>query len=166
MRRRTSLSISTPKANAICWAIAGTAPERIAPFHRDNQVDQVFLRRRGQNGAQTSKHVVQPVRILARIRSDAMSAGILTRSGLQTGRGNRWIKERVTSLRSHDNIPCHTAERQTEEGWMNLTQAADFLHISSTTLRMALERGEIQAEHPFPGGSWIINRSILEGWQH
>jgi hypothetical protein len=120
-------------------------------------------RRRGQNGAQTSKDVVQAVRILARICSDATIAGILTRSGLQTGRGNRWIKERVTSLRSHNNIPCHTAERQTEEGWMNLTQAADVLHISSTTLRMALDRGEIQAEHPFPGGPWIINRSILEG---
>src|SRR4029453_9791772 len=75
-------------------------------------------RRRGQNGAQTSKDVVQAVRILARICSDATIAGILTRSGLQTGRGNRWTKERVTSLRSHNNIPCHTAERQTEEGWM------------------------------------------------
>jgi hypothetical protein len=83
-------------------------------------------------------------------------------SGLRTGRGNRWIKERVTSLRSHHEIPRHTAERQQAEGWMNLTQAADFLHINSTTLRMALERGEIQAEHPFPGGPWIINRRILE----
>ena len=46
---------------------------------------------------------------------------------------------------------------------MNLTQAANFLHISSSTLRMALERGEIQAEHPLPGGPWIINRGILEG---
>ena len=45
---------------------------------------------------------------------------------------------------------------------MNLTQAADFLHINSATLRMALEREEIHAEHPFPGGPWIINRSILE----
>jgi DNA invertase Pin-like site-specific DNA recombinase len=119
-------------------------------------------RRRGQNGAQTSKDVVQAVRILARICSDATIAGILTRSGLQTGRGNRWIKERVTSLRSHYDIPRHTAERQKAEGWMNLTQAAEFLQISSTTLRMAFECGQIQAEHPFPGGPWIINRSILE----
>jgi len=123
---------------------------------------QLRHRRRGQNGAQASKDLVQSVRILARVCSDATIAGILTRSGLQTGRGNRWIKERVTSLRSHYEIPRHTAERQKAEGWMNVTQAADFLHINSATLRMALEREEIHAEHPFPGGPWIINRSILE----
>jgi DNA invertase Pin-like site-specific DNA recombinase len=119
-------------------------------------------RRRGQNGAQASHDVVQAVRILARVCSDATIAGILTRSGLQTGRGNRWIQERVSSLRSYYKIPRHTAERQNAEGWMNLTQAAEFLKISSTTLRLALERGEIQAEHPFPAGPWILNRSILE----
>jgi hypothetical protein len=31
---------------------------------------------------------------------------------------------------------------------MNLTQAADFLGINSRTLRIAVEQGEIQAEHP------------------
>jgi hypothetical protein len=45
---------------------------------------------------------------------------------------------------------------------MNLTQAADFLEINSTTLRLAFERGEIQAEHPFPRGPWIVNRSFLQ----
>src|SRR5437868_10738786 len=75
---------------------------------------------------------------------------------------NRWTKERVTALRSYNEISCQTAERQRAEGWMNLTQAANFLDINSTTLRIAFERGEIQSEHPFPSGPWIVNLSVLQ----
>jgi DNA invertase Pin-like site-specific DNA recombinase len=119
-------------------------------------------RRRGQNGAQASKDVVEGVRILARVCSDQVIAGVLTRNGLRTGRGNRWTKERVISLRSHYQIPRHTLENQTEAGWVTLTQAAAFLEINSHTLRVELERGEIEAEHPFPAGPWVLNRSILK----
>ena len=45
---------------------------------------------------------------------------------------------------------------------MNLTQAAELLKVNSTTLRIAFERGEILAEHPFPRGPWIVNRSTLQ----
>ena len=123
---------------------------------------QLCRRRRGQNSAQAPKDLVDAVRKLARVCSDEVIAGVLTRNGLRTGRGNRWTKERVTSLRSYHEIPRHTIERQQAEGWMNLTQAAHFLDINSATLRMAFERGEIRAEHPFPNGPWIVNRSILE----
>jgi hypothetical protein len=119
-------------------------------------------RRRGQNGAQTSKDVVEAVTILARVCSDELIAGILTRSGLRTGRGNRWTKERVTSLRTYNEISRYTAERRQAEGWMNLTQAADLLDISSRTLRMAVEHGEIEAEHPLAAGPWVFRRSALD----
>ena len=45
---------------------------------------------------------------------------------------------------------------------MNLTQAADLLDISSRTLRMAVEQGEIEAEHPLATGPWVFRRSVLE----
>lgn len=45
---------------------------------------------------------------------------------------------------------------------MNLTQAADFLGISSRTLRLAVEQGEIEAEHPLAAGPWIFRRTMLE----
>jgi DNA invertase Pin-like site-specific DNA recombinase len=122
----------------------------------------VRRRRRGQNSAQTPKDVVEAVRVLACVCSDEVIAGVLTRNGLRTGRGNRWTKERVTALRSYNEIPRHTAERQKADGWMNLTHAADFLDINSTTLRIAFERGEIEAEHPFASGPWIVNRSALQ----
>jgi len=88
-------------------------------------------RRRGQNGAQASKDVVEGIKILARVSSDEVIAGVLTRNGLRTGRGNRWTTERVTSLRSHYQIPRHTIENQRAAGWMTLTQAAAFLEMNS-----------------------------------
>jgi hypothetical protein len=119
-------------------------------------------RRRGQNSAQTSQTVLDGVRVLARLCSDDLIAGVLNRNGLLTGRGNRWTRERVTALRSHHSIACYSAEQSTGEGWMNLTNAANLLGVSARTLRLAVERGEIQAEHPFPEGPWVFNRHELE----
>ena len=119
-------------------------------------------RRRGQNSKQTSKEIVHAVRTLARICSDEVIAGALNRNGLLTGRGNRWTKEGVTSLRSHHQIPCYGNDRRRTEGWMNLTEAADSMGVSARTLRLAVERGEIAADHPLSDGPWVFNRCELE----
>ena len=119
-------------------------------------------RRRGQNSAQTSKEIIDTVRVFTRICSDEVIAGVLNRNGLLTGRGNRWTQERVTSLRSHHAIPCFDADKCKVEGWMNLTEAAKTLGVSPRTLRLAVERGEIEAEHPLDDGPWIFNRRAIE----
>ena len=123
---------------------------------------RVPRRRRGQNSAQAPKDVIDAVRVLARICSDDLLASTLNRNGLLTGRGNRWTRERVTALRTHHEIPCHDRERRQAEGWMNLTEAAHRLGINARTLRLAVERGEIEADHPFADGPWVFKRSVLE----
>jgi len=45
---------------------------------------------------------------------------------------------------------------------MNLTEAARYLGISARTLRLAVERGEIDGEHPFADGPWLFIRNNLE----
>jgi hypothetical protein len=119
-------------------------------------------RRRGYSRAHTPQEIVDAVRVLVRICSDDVIAGALTRSGLVTGMGNRWTRERVASLRSHHGIPTYNADRRRAEGWLTLTEAADQLHMSGITLRLAIERREIEAEHPLPNGPWVINRRALE----
>ena len=114
------------------------------------------------NSSQTPQSVVEAVTALARICSDDLIAGILNRNGLKTGRGNRWTRERVTALRSHHGITCFSDERRQAEGWMNLTEAAAFLGLSPKTVRLAVERGEISAEHPLPDGPWIFQKCALE----
>jgi len=119
-------------------------------------------RRRGQSSVQTAKPIVDAVRVLVRLCPDAVIAGVLNRNGLRTGRGNRWTRERVTSLRSHHKIPCHCPEKRKAEGWMNLGEAARVLHVAPRTLRLAVERGEVQAEHPLADGPWIFKREALQ----
>jgi len=88
-------------------------------------------------------------------------ASVLNRNGLRTGRGNYWTRERVTSLRNHNQIPVYSIEQRAAEGWMNLTEAAMLIGINPKTLRLAVERGEIAAEHPLADGPWIFNRNAL-----
>ena len=110
----------------------------------------------------TSKDVVAAVRSLARLCSDDVIAGMLNRNGLKTGRGNRWTKERVVSLRAWNEIPCFSRERCLEEGWLQLSESAKQLGISPRTLRLAIERGELPGEHPLADGPWIIQRDDLQ----
>ena len=141
------------------------AGEIIAVIHWKGGVHtqlRIPRRRRGYSRAHTPREIVDAVRVLVRICSDDVIAGALTRSGLVTGMGNRWTRERVTSLRSHHGIPSYSADRRRAEGWLTLTEAADHLHMSGITLRLAIERGEIDAEHPLANGPWVINRHALE----
>jgi len=122
---------------------------------------RVPRRRRGQ-ATHTSKEIVGAVRVLARICSDDLIAGVLNRNGLRTGRSNRWTRQRVTSLRSYHKIPRYCPHKRRQQGWLNLTQSAKLLGISPRTLRLAVERGEIRGEHPLSDGPWVFNRCDLE----
>jgi hypothetical protein len=117
-------------------------------------------RKRGGNNQQAPKVLIDAVRVLARICSDDLIAGILNRNGMLTGRGNRWTRERVTALRSHHRIPVFGSD--SAENWLNLTKAAAFLGVSPRTVRLAVERGQIAAEHPLPDGPWVFCKQILE----
>jgi DNA invertase Pin-like site-specific DNA recombinase len=144
--------------------IDGDAGEVILVIHWKGGVHtelRLPRRRRGQNSAQTSHDVIEAVRTLARICPDDLLANILNRNGLRTGRGNRWTRERVVSLRTTHGIPCYGRDRRESEGWMNLTEAARVLGISPRTLRLAVERGEIEADHPLPDGPWVFQRDVL-----
>ena len=117
-------------------------------------------RRRGQRNS-TSADVIAAVRHLVLIANDDLIAGILNRNNLVTGHGNRWTRERVTSLRSHHRIPVHKPAEDGIEPWLNLSRAAQLLKIAPKTLRRAAEAGEIEAIHPLPEGPWIFARAVL-----
>jgi hypothetical protein len=103
-------------------------------------------RRRGQRSS-TSADIVAAVRQLVLIANDNLIAGILNRNGLRTGHGNRWTRERVTSLRSHHRISVYKPVEDGIEPWLNLSKAARLLRISPRTLRLAAEAHEIDAIH-------------------
>jgi DNA invertase Pin-like site-specific DNA recombinase len=118
-------------------------------------------RRRGQRNS-TSPDIVAAVRQLVLIASDDLIVGMLNRNRLTTGHGNRWTRERVTSLRSHHQIPVHRAAADGIEPWLNLTKAAAHLGVSAKTLRLAAVTAEIEALHPLVDGPWIFSRTTLD----
>ena len=122
------------------------------------------LRRKGQRNS-TSPDIITAVRHLVLIANDDLIAGTLNRNGLVTGNGNRWTRERVTSLRSNYRIPVYTPTQNGIEPYLNLSKAARLLGIAPKTLRIAAESGEIEALHPLPDGPWIFSRSALTGSQ-
>ena len=119
-------------------------------------------RRRGQRTS-TPADIVEAVRTLALIARDDVIAGILNRNGLRTGHGNRLTRERVTALRSSHRIPVFCRGRGRHEPWLNLSQAAAVVGVAARTLRLAAERGEIDAQHPLADGPWVFRRADLDG---
>jgi DNA invertase Pin-like site-specific DNA recombinase len=117
-------------------------------------------RRRGQRNS-TSADVITAVRQLVLIANDDLIAGILNRNGLKSGNGNRWTRERVTSMRSNYRIPVFKPTEDGIEPWLNLSNAAKLLQIAPKTLRLAAEAGEIEAIHPLADGPWIFARAAL-----
>src|SRR5260370_3047164 len=117
-------------------------------------------RRRGQRNS-TSTDIIQAVRQLVLIAGDDLIAGLLNRNGLKTGNGNRWTRERVTSMRSNYHIPVFMPAENGIEPWLNLSNAAKLLKIAPKTLRLAAGAGEIESIHPLPDGPWIFARAAL-----
>lgn len=120
-------------------------------------------RRKGQRS--TASDTVAGVRQFVLIASDDLIAGILNRNGLATGNGNRWTRERVTSLRSNYKIPLYRPAPDGVEPYLNLSKAATLLGITAKTLRLAAEADEIAAVHPLANGPWIFGREVLAGSQ-
>ena len=116
-------------------------------------------RRRGQRNS-TSADIVEAVRTLALIARDDVIAGILNRNGLKTGNGNRWTRERVTSLRSNYRIPVlpRGAGRQSSPGSTSARPPPSSA-LRRARLRLAAERGEIDAKHPLEDGPWLFSRA-------
>lgn len=140
------------------------AGEIILVLHWVGGVHTELRLRRRQRGQcmSTAVEIIEAVRVLVRIAGDDLIAGLLNRNSLKTGYGNRWTRERVTSLRSHHKIPVYSQQVRENEGWMTLTQAAAKLAVSAKTLRLAAERGEVEAQHPLADGPWIFKRTALE----
>jgi hypothetical protein len=57
-----------------------------------------------------------------------------------TGYGNRWTRERVTSLRSYHGIAVYKRADDGIEPWLNLNNAERLLQVAPKTLRRKLVR--------------------------
>src|SRR5258708_27591312 len=103
----------------------------------------------------------EAVPMISRAQITAIAAGDAWLEKGATGNGNRWTRERVTSMRSSYHIPVFKPADDGIEPWLNLGNAAKLLKIAPKTLRLAAEAGEIEAFHPLSEGPWIFARTSL-----
>jgi hypothetical protein len=119
-------------------------------------------RRKRGKATCTSADAIEAVRVLSQVCTDQHIAGVLNRNGLRTGRGNRFTKERITSLRNYHGIEIFCPEKKQQNGWMTLNEAADYVGVAARTLRLAVEAGKVSGSHPLPDGPWVFKRSDLD----
>jgi DNA invertase Pin-like site-specific DNA recombinase len=105
----------------------------------------------------TDEDTVDLVRRLASHYPDAVIAGILNRQGKVTAKGMRFTANRVSSLRTHWDIPCFRSSQVQEPGELvTIDRAAEVLGIAPSTVHRWLNDGFIAGEQLTPGAPWRI----------
>ncbi len=122
---------------------------------------RVPKRRRGYNAKHTPPDIVEAMRLLALVCSDAEIAGWLSRAGILTTSGHSWSRALVASFRSARGIPAHAARQSTTDTWVTLQAAAELLKVTPKTIKRAVARGVLAARQPLPHGPWLFQRDEL-----
>lgn len=122
---------------------------------------QVKRRPIGHHRYCTDRDTIDLVKDLAKVAPDRDIARILNRVGLKTGAGKCWNQGRVEFLRHYRDIPAYSPERQQQEGWWNLGQAAEKLGISTMSVHRLLKRCILEGHQFASYAPWVIHGDAL-----
>lgn len=118
--------------------------------------------RSGRHRYVTDDDLVEIVRGLARIEPDVRIASILNRNRRHTSHGQSWTAKRVCSLRNNHGIPVYReGERQTR-GEVSVSEVADVLGVTPTTVLRLIRQKQLPATQPCVGAPWILRRTDVE----
>ena len=105
----------------------------------------------------TAEDTIDLLRRLAAHYSDAVIAGVLNRQGRTTATGLSFTANRVSSLRTHWDIPCFEPAQQANDApSVTIEGAAQALGVAPSTLHRWLNDGFIAGEQITPGAPWRI----------
>lgn len=104
----------------------------------------------------TDEDTVALLRRLAAHYPDATIAGILNRQGRHTATGERFTRNRVSSLRASWDIPRHQPSVDQPGELVTIAEAAKILAVAASTVHRWLADGFIAGEQLTPGAPWRI----------
>jgi DNA invertase Pin-like site-specific DNA recombinase len=105
----------------------------------------------------TDEDTIDLLRRLAVHHPDTVIAGVLNSQGRKTARGESFTANRVSSLRTHWNIPCYRAPNTPPDGEvLSVQAAAEQLGLAPSTLLRWLNDGFIGGEQVTPGAPWRV----------
>ena len=116
--------------------------------------------RPGVHNRCTDRQVIDLIRELAQVCTDAAIVSILNRLGYRTGVGNTWTESRVQHLRHSNGIPvCPPPEKRS---WLTMEQAAKELNVSSMVVRRLLKQKLLPGRQVVKYAPWVIDRKDLK----
>jgi len=115
--------------------------------------------RTGQHRYVTDGDLVEIVRSLARIETDARIASILNRNERRTAHGENWTARRVCSLRNNYAIPVYREGERQSRGEMAVSEVALLLGVTSTAVLRLIRLKKLPATQACANAPWILRKS-------
>ena len=112
----------------------------------------------GMHGRMADGSVIELVRELAKVCTDATIAAGLNRLGFTTGQGNSWRKSRIVSFRHTHGIELCGAG----SGSVTMQVAARRLGVSDTVIERLIHRRILPARQVVKCAPWVIEEKDLE----
>ena len=129
-------------------------------YHTELQIKQ-RLNAAGRHNPRIPDDTIALVSELARLMPDRQIARLLNRTGVETGHGNAWTKQRVRGFRNHHEIARHREGEWDERGEITLEAAAEIIGVCKMTALRMLRRGDIKGRQACPGAPWVIRADDL-----
>ena len=122
--------------------------------------------RTGNHRYVTDPEVVEIVRRLARVETDARIASILNRNQQRTPHGEIWTDKRICSLRDRYSIPVHKAGEVEQRGEVFVGEVAKLLNLNPTSILRLIRVGRLRATQVCENAPWILLKSEVEQYLH
>lgn len=119
----------------------------------------------GQHRYATERDLVETVRKLARIESDARIASILNKNQRRTAHGQAWTAIRVCSVRNRHGVPVYNEGERQARGEISVREAADVLGVTPTTIFRLIQLRQLPATQACVNAPWILCRQDVEKYR-
>lgn len=141
-----------------------TAQELNLIIHWHGGCHTAFIMPKPLSGALAHKTALEDVELITRMAQrygDDEIARVLSKLGRRTGKGNRWTRPRVATVRRKYRIAAPDATAL-DEGVLTLAQATRYTGVSDTTVMRLIKADILPAEQIAPYAPLEIKRSDLD----
>lgn len=118
--------------------------------------------RTGQHRFVTEADIVETVRALARIESDARIASILNKNGRRSAHGQVWTARLICSLRHNHAIAVYQEGDRQARGEMSVSDAARAFNVTPTAVLRMIRLKQLPATHACANAPWILRKADVE----
>jgi DNA invertase Pin-like site-specific DNA recombinase len=123
---------------------------------------QLQKMRSGQHRFLTGADIVEIVRALARIETDARIASILNKTGRRSAHGQAWTSRLVCSLRHNHSIAVYSEGEKQARGEMSVSEAARVFGVTPTAVLRLIRLKQLPATQVCANAPWILCRTDVE----